>query len=278
MNKENTKWPIHFLRWFCPAELREEIEGDLIQKFNRDVNTVGAKRAKQRLLWNVIRFFRPGILLRNKIGNHLNVSIMLTSYLRTMSRSLAKQKLNTTISIAGLTIGIFFSLIIGIFAWSELQVNRNIADVDRTYLLETKQKEGDGNQPPFFVPAMLGPTVVNQNTTLFENSYRFRDRNITVSKGNRHFRIQSMIGDSTFIRMFGFPVLFGSSKRALTDPNSIVITKKIALQFFGKPDVVGETLTLATTPFKLCRSSWTTWGTYHMVHWWSTLATGSPGG
>jgi putative ABC transport system permease protein len=51
---------LRFLSWFCPAHLYEEIEGDLIQKFNRDVKVIGEKRAKRKLLWNVVRFFKAG--------------------------------------------------------------------------------------------------------------------------------------------------------------------------------------------------------------------------
>ena len=57
---------LRFLKWFCPDHLYEEIEGDLIQKFHRDVKAVGEARAKRRLVWNVIQFFRPEIALRNK--------------------------------------------------------------------------------------------------------------------------------------------------------------------------------------------------------------------
>ena len=32
-------WTFRFLRWFCPAQLFEEIEGDLIQKFERDLKS-----------------------------------------------------------------------------------------------------------------------------------------------------------------------------------------------------------------------------------------------
>ncbi|MDZ7648665.1 MAG: permease prefix domain 2-containing transporter [Cytophagales bacterium] len=55
-----------FLQYICPDHLYEEIEGDLIQKLEKDVKAFGEKKAKRRLLWNVIRFFRPGILLRNR--------------------------------------------------------------------------------------------------------------------------------------------------------------------------------------------------------------------
>jgi putative ABC transport system permease protein len=54
------------LRWFCPDHLYEEIEGDLIQEFHRDEKAFGEKKEKRRLLWNVVRFFRPGIFASPK--------------------------------------------------------------------------------------------------------------------------------------------------------------------------------------------------------------------
>ena len=65
---------LRILRWFCPPHLREEIEGDLIQKFYRDVEAMGELRARLMSMWNSVRFFRPEILLRNdgqsfRIGN-----------------------------------------------------------------------------------------------------------------------------------------------------------------------------------------------------------------
>ncbi|MFM7430056.1 MAG: permease prefix domain 2-containing transporter [Flammeovirgaceae bacterium] len=35
-----------FLRWFCPPHLYEEIEGDLIQKFNRGLKKLSEKETK----------------------------------------------------------------------------------------------------------------------------------------------------------------------------------------------------------------------------------------
>lgn len=234
------------MKWFCPTHLYEEIEGDLIQKFDRDVKTVGERKAKRRLMWNVVRFFRPGILLRNKFSMELNQSYTYRSYFKIMLRNMIKQKFYSAITMLGLTVGITFALLTGIFIWGELQVNTDLKDVDRLYLLETHYKTNEGNQPPFFVPALLGQAAIEQYPTLFENYYRFRDRAITVSKSDRHFRLQSMIGDSTFFDMFGFHVLHGHPQHALNKPNSIVITEKIARQFFDRSDVTGESLTLST--------------------------------
>src|SRR6478736_903063 len=75
INKENVYgWPLRFLQWFCPADLYEEIEGDLIQRFHRDLKSTDTlersedyrlRNAKRKLAWAVLRFFRPGIILKN---------------------------------------------------------------------------------------------------------------------------------------------------------------------------------------------------------------------
>lgn len=235
-----------FLQWFCPEHLFEEIEGDLIQKFEKDVKLLGEQKAKRRLAWNVIRFLRPGILLRNKFSIQLNQGYMYRSYFKIMMRNMLKQKFYSAITILGLTVGITFAMLIGVFIWGEMQVNTNLKDVDRLYLMETKYNSNEGNNPPFFVPALLGQVAIEQYPRVFEKYYRFRDRGITVSKGDKHLRMQSMIGDSTFLEMFGFPVLHGNSNKVLNEPNTIVITEKIARQYFDKADVVDEFLTVST--------------------------------
>lgn len=45
MNKRNNPaWVFRFLSWYSPTQLYEEIEGDLIQKFEKDVNLYGEKK------------------------------------------------------------------------------------------------------------------------------------------------------------------------------------------------------------------------------------------
>jgi len=170
---------------------------------------------------------------------------MLKSYIKILMRNITRQKSYAAITVLGLTVGITFAMLIGVFVWSELQVNQGLKDVDRLFLLEAEQK-GEASMPAFFVPALLGERAVEKYPQTFEDCYRFRDRAITVSKQDTHMRIQSMIGDSTLIRMFGFHVLHGNADLALDNPNAIVITEKIARQFFDRSDVVGELLTVST--------------------------------
>jgi putative ABC transport system permease protein len=172
---------------------------------------------------------------------------MFKSYFKIMIRNMVRQKAYSIITILGLTVGLTFAMLIGVFVWSEMQVNQNLKDVDQLYLVETEYKRSEGNMPTFFVPAMMGERAVEKYPAVFEGCYRFRDRAITVSKDDKHFRIQSMIGDSTLVEMFGFEILHGSAGgEVLNRPDAVVVTEKTARQFFDRIDVTGETLTVST--------------------------------
>ena len=170
---------------------------------------------------------------------------MLLNYIRIMLRNMASHRAYAGITVLGLTVGITFSMLIGVFVWTELQVNQNLKDADRLFLLEGEQKVA-GSLPVFFVPAPLGQQAAEKYPQIFESYYRFRDREITVSEGDTHLRIQCMLGDPTLITMFGFEVIHGHQDAVLDRPDAIVITEKIALKFFNRINVAGETLTIST--------------------------------
>ncbi len=57
MNPENStppQFPLRLFRWFCRPELVEDIEGDLVEKFHRNVEETGMKKAKNAFTWQVI--------------------------------------------------------------------------------------------------------------------------------------------------------------------------------------------------------------------------------
>ena len=69
---QNDKPPHHalaFFRWFCKTEFREDIEGDLVEAFNRRITRLGTRKAKWLFVKDVILLFRPGIIGSMKIGS-----------------------------------------------------------------------------------------------------------------------------------------------------------------------------------------------------------------
>src|ERR1700759_1616856 len=115
MKRDSNKddfFALRLLSAFCPPQLYESIEGDLLEQFDEDAARMGKARAKRRLLINVIKFITPGIILRNQFSNHLMNTITFRSYFITALRNQTKNKVFSLINIFGLSIGIAACLLI----------------------------------------------------------------------------------------------------------------------------------------------------------------------
>src|SRR5688572_21947630 len=177
MNSERAHWSLRFLKWICPGHLYEEIEGDLLEHYARDVRKLGERKAKSRFVRKVFTFVRPGIILRNTFAIRLTRGYMIGNYVKVMMRNLLRHKAYSAIHVFGLTTGICFALMIGVFIWGEIQINQKLADVDRLYLLESKyQKTAENNV--WFAPAPLVKEAAILYPGLIENYYRFWDRQV----------------------------------------------------------------------------------------------------
>ncbi len=52
-------WAQRWLHWYCPDNLLEEIEGDLLETFEYNVKEKGLRVARLRYTVDCIRFFNP---------------------------------------------------------------------------------------------------------------------------------------------------------------------------------------------------------------------------
>src|SRR5688572_7958743 len=106
MSNKVPRIPIRFLQSFCPPNLYERIEGDLLEQFENDVEVVGIKSARWRLMGNVIRFLRPGILLRNNFSITVIQWSMFKNYLKVAWRNIIRHQGYAIVNITGLTLGL----------------------------------------------------------------------------------------------------------------------------------------------------------------------------
>jgi putative ABC transport system permease protein len=63
-----------------------------------------------------------------------------------------------------------------------------------------------------------------------------------VNVGENSFRDEMWLTDSTFFQMFDFPFRQGDPQNALNYPNAVVLTERLAQKYFGKTEVLGETI------------------------------------
>ena len=69
------KWALSFFHWYCHPYFREEIEGDLLERFHINCQKHGMKKAKDLYIKDVFLLFRPSII---KNTNHKTNSMITT--------------------------------------------------------------------------------------------------------------------------------------------------------------------------------------------------------
>ncbi len=247
MNNQLPKYALRLLQIFCPDHLCEEIEGDLIQKFNKDVKAVGEQRAKRRLLWNTIRFIRPGIVLRNKFSFQLMQLDMFQNYFKIAIRNLMKRKAYSLITVFGLAVGMSACLVIAKYIEFETSFEKghsnaeNIYRVVSSFYTDGKIEEYGGYD--------LGPSLLNDFPE-FRRFARVHHNGGIISIDDasvkqRKFKESNMaIVDSTFLEMFTFEFIQGRSKTGLDKINAVVLTRSTSLKYFGTINAIGKTITL----------------------------------
>lgn len=164
---------------------------------------------------------------------------MLSNYFKIAFRHLTKHKLFSVINIFCLAIGITFSFVIGIYIIHEKEVNSKIKNLHNQYIIKSKWKqEAMGSDITTLAP--LAKTMKEEYPDLVANYYRSKDQNLIVSVGEKHFKEDVAVCDTTLVSMFGFPILYGNKNSAFINNKSAVVTESFALKYFGKKDVTGR--------------------------------------
>jgi putative ABC transport system permease protein len=245
------KRALQFLEWFCPSALYEGIEGDLLEAFEDDVKTVGIKKARQRLTWNVLRFFRPEIILRNRFSIQLFNTMMLGNYFKVAARNIAKRKLYSFINAIGLSIGIAFCVLIYLYIEDERSFDQFHENKDYIFRLNEVSystwaaKAGeDVMRRSAYLPLPLGIAMKDE---IPEIKYvtRFNDGGQTIFRyGDKVFTENIAFVEADFFKMFTFPVIAGSADQFFKDKYEVILTPEIATKYFGNEDPIGKVVTL----------------------------------
>ncbi|MBX2962153.1 MAG: ABC transporter permease [Cyclobacteriaceae bacterium] len=253
---ENSR-AIHLLRWFCPPHLLEEIEGDLLQKFEKDVENFGDRRARRRLVWNTVRYFRPGIVLRNDFDVSLNSMYMFRNYFKVASRVMVRNKSFSLINIFGLTLGLSGALLLFLWIVNEFSYDRFHADKERIYTVWNRDVHQGQIECSNHTPRVLSPTLRTEFAAVeavasfaaWEKPY------LLTHNENKLMNKDGVFVDADFLSILSFPLLKGDAASALSEPSSIVLTETLAKKLFGDKEALGEEITLKadgyTIPFTI---------------------------
>jgi putative ABC transport system permease protein len=168
---------------------------------------------------------------------------MLKNYLKTALRNLWKNKGFSAINIFGLSVGLATCMLILFFVADEKGYDQYNLKKDRIFRVDGDIQFGGNHFILAVCQAPMGPAL-KKDFPAIRQYVRFRNYGgFLVRKANSNVQENKVIYvDSTLFDVFTLPMISGNPRTALVDPNSVVITEKIAEKYFNSTDVVGKSL------------------------------------
>ncbi|WP_420603607.1 ABC transporter permease [Flagellimonas sp.] len=165
---------------------------------------------------------------------------MLKNYLKIAWRSFAQHKGYSFLNIGGLAIGMACSILILLWVQNESSYDTFHANADELYRLTAIANED-------FKAAVSPAGMVEELPNLIpeiETSVRLSSPFEALFEAeNQKFKEESVFfADSNFLDVFTFPLIKGDSKKALAQPDGILLTEAAATKFFGTTNALGKTI------------------------------------
>jgi putative ABC transport system permease protein len=170
--------------------------------------------------------------------------LMFRNYFKIALRNLLKHRFYSLINVAGLATGVAACLVISLFIFHELSYDAYHVNSDQIYRVNFEIKFGNLDYNMAVTPAPAADAILHDYPEV-EAAARIRTQGTyLVRKDKENFREGNVAyADSSFFTVFSIPFLYGDPSKALTEPNTIVISRKIADKYFPNEDPVGQTLT-----------------------------------
>ncbi len=172
---------------------------------------------------------------------------MFKNYLLVAIRNIFRNKLFSFVNILGLAFGIGSALLIFLWINDELGVDKFHERVGRIYRVMENQKYTDGRMFTFSsTPGPMAPFIKDKYPEIVLSSRFTWPVNELFQVEEKSFFEEGRYADQDFLDMFSFSLAYGDITSALKNKNSIVISKSMAVKFFGKEDAVGSIIVLNT--------------------------------
>lgn len=152
-------------------------------------------------------------------------------------RGLLKNRSSSVINILSLSISFALVIILSAYSISEFSTDKFHKNHKTTYLIQPTDSW-------IYTPAVL-KSEITENLAGIEKTIRIRDAwNGAVYKFGNNDPIQSdlIFADKEFFDIFDYKPVEGDIENALKEPMSVVLSKSLAIELFGKSSAVGKTI------------------------------------
>jgi len=163
---------------------------------------------------------------------------MLLNYFLTAFRNIRRRLGYTLINVLGLALGIASCLLIFLVVRYELGYDAFNAKANRIYRVNHHSIDYNPRVSPAVAPAL------RHDFPELEVAQFFYGNGMVKIGNDRYNEKNYAYADEYVPRVFDYQWLAGDPHSALTAPNSIVLTEKMARKYFGAKEAMGQTIQL----------------------------------
>lgn len=169
---------------------------------------------------------------------------MFASYFKIAWRNLWKNKSYTLINMVGLITGITCCLFIGLYILHEVSFDRFQQKGDRLVRVIMEYGYEGKTEKDNYTSTKVMP-VFARTFPEVETGVRMELTDMIAHAGGKEVEEKNILfADSTFFRMFSFPVLQGDTATALNGPYKVLLTASTARKYFGNTNPIGQVVEL----------------------------------
>lgn len=173
---------------------------------------------------------------------------MIQHNLKFAFRNFRRQPFFSAINIAGLAIGLAASWLIGLYVLQEHSFDRFLPNADRICAVGLDLKMGDQEGRTTNTPPPLGPRLLADfpEIEMAARTFDLRESTVRLEKPGQaplaFSESRAYAADTSFLELFGFPMIEGDISTALDRPGSLVLSERAAEKYFGKTAASGQSL------------------------------------
>ena len=179
---------------------------------------------------------------------------MFKNYFKIAWRNLLRNRAFSAINIVGLSIGLASCMLISLYVLDELSFDRYNEKADQIVRVSFKGTMQGGKMDEAHVMAPTAQALKNDYPEIL-SATRLRQGGFPkVIIGDQQYSEDPMaFVDNNFFDVFTLPLIKGDKKNALSEPNTVIITQKIAEKYYGKQDAIGKLILFkgSETPYKV---------------------------
>jgi len=233
--------PYLFLKLLLKGEDFYEFTDDIDEVYRYMIDFKPGWRAKAWYWFRVLESF-PGIIMDKVYWRFL----MFRNYLKIAVRNIKRHKGYSVINIAGLSVGMAAFFLISLYVQYELSFDRYHENADKIFRVIRERGSSTGNDRSAFIHNALGPAMVEDFPEAISSAriFRWHVGEKFFAIGERSLYENLYYADPEFFEIFSIPFISGNSKKALTEPYSIVMSERLAGKHYGNENPVGKILNL----------------------------------